>query len=623
MKMESIVAEEHPRERRRAYWALLPWSVLAIGIPASILLFGIVHDSVEHVARLRFEREANDANGIIEGRLRSYADVMYALRALFQSDTRVDRMRFHRYVESLDLEHRYPGFDSLNYAAYVLAKDKKVFEDSVRRDTSLDARGYPGFAVKPPGERPEYFVVVYLEPMEGYEFAFGLDIAANPAASNPERLLAALHAARDSGALTASGQPLRIKQAKESIYLAMRLAVYRIGMPTETVEERRAAYIGSVGAGFNLENLMRGVLIEGNSASAVGGTVSPEMLGYMRIRLYDAGPSREDAGPISAESRRLLFDSYQLRGASDPPASAHDSALEFRHVVPIEIGGRAWEFEYSADKNAIVSPLDRILPLWVASGGVLLSLLIFGVLYALASSRSRAVAIASDMTKHLRESQEQLQALSRRLVEVQEIERRRLSSELHDRVGQNLTALSINLDILKMRVGAAADEEVASRLDDSQHLLGATADTIDNVMSELRPPMLDDYGLHAALNWHARDFTKRTGLDVQVRGDEGGERPRPEIEITLFRIAQEALNNVAKHAHARRVGIVLEFRPGECIMSVADDGRGIANGRADGNDKRQGVGMVTMRERAQAVGGSFEVRPAPGGGTQLIVRVPR
>src|SRR5581483_7074843 len=336
----------------------------------------------------------------------------------------------------------------------------------------------------------------------------------------------------------------------------------------------------------------------------------------------DAGASRDAAEPISNESRRLLFDSEQLRGAADAAPSVRDAGTEFRHVVPMEIGGRSWEFEYSAGKNAIISSLDRILPLWVASGGVLSSLLLFGVLYAMASSRSRAVAIANDMTAHLRESQAQLQALSRRLVEVQEMERRRLSSELHDRVGQNLTALSINLDILKGRVASAADEEVASRLDDSQHLLGATADTIDNVMSELRPPMLDDYGLHAALDWHARDFTRRTGVEVKTNGAQSGERPRPEIEITLFRIAQEALNNVAKHAHARHVAIVLEFRAGECIMSVVDDGRGFPALKATGNGKRQGVGMVTMRERAQAVGGSFEMRPAPGGGAQIIVRIP-
>src|SRR6266705_5026312 len=248
--------------QRAFHSTVLPWLVLAVGIPASFFLFVLIQDSVENVARLRFERETKDANDIIDGRLRAYGDVLYALRALFAGEDPVDRLRFHRFIESLDLKHRYPGFISLNYATYVPAQDKKRFEKAVRRDTSLDPRGYPKFAIKPPGERSEYYVIVYLQPMAGYEFAFGLDMVKNPASSNLERLVAALRLGRDTGKLTASGQPLRIKQWKESIYLAMRLAVYRKGMPVDTVEQRRMAYLGSVGAGFDLENLMRGMLNE-------------------------------------------------------------------------------------------------------------------------------------------------------------------------------------------------------------------------------------------------------------------------------------------------------------------------------------------------------------------------
>src|SRR5262245_7166339 len=135
---------------------LPPWIVLVIGIPVSFFLYSLIQKSIEDVASLRFEREANDANGIIDDRLRSYSDVLYALRALFASEDPVTRRRFHNFVESLDLENRYPGFDSLNYAVYVPARAKSKFEESVRRDTSVVARGYPEFAIKPPGDRPEY-----------------------------------------------------------------------------------------------------------------------------------------------------------------------------------------------------------------------------------------------------------------------------------------------------------------------------------------------------------------------------------------------------------------------------------------------------------------------------------
>src|SRR6266853_4378963 len=194
--------------------AVLPWLVMTVGITASFLLFAVIRDSVENVARLRFEREAKDANSIIEGRLRSYADVLYALRALFASEDPVERLRFYRFVESLDLKQRYPGFISLNYAAYVPARDRKRFEEAVRRDTSFEPGGYPKFAIKPPGQRSEYYVLMYLEPMVGYEFAFGLDLGATLLSENPEKVAAAIRLQRDSGKLISSAQPLRVKRAK-------------------------------------------------------------------------------------------------------------------------------------------------------------------------------------------------------------------------------------------------------------------------------------------------------------------------------------------------------------------------------------------------------------------------
>jgi PAS domain S-box-containing protein len=240
----------------------------------------------------------------------------------------------------------------------------------------------------------------------------------------------------------------------------------------------------------------------------------------------------------------------------------------------------------------------------------------------------RVAGVAEDITERrhagdaLRRSAAELQALSRRLVDLQESERRELSRELHDRVGQNLTALKINLDMLQTALASRGNGEVRARVDDSAALLESTMDTIENVMSELRPPMLDDHGLAAALDWHARNFSRRTGIAVAVRGTGPALRPALQVEIALFRIAQEALNNVAKHARAHRVEIALDHANGECLMSVQDDGIGF-DGVEDASDRpKPRLGMVTMRERAQAVGGRFEVQALPGRGTQLSVRVP-
>ena len=228
---------------------------------------------------------------------------------------------------------------------------------------------------------------------------------------------------------------------------------------------------------------------------------------------------------------------------------------------------------------------------------------------------------STDIEDRMRAAEE-LQALSRRLVDLQESDRKDLARELHDRIGQNLTALNINLAIMRQAL-SDNDAAIRSRLDDSAALLKSTAMAIENVVTDLRPPMLDDHGLKPALDWYARDFAARAGISVKIHAGGPDERAAAEVEIALFRIAQEALNNVAKHAHASSILIALNCQGTEYVMSVRDDGLGW-----DAEDKQvqpphAGFGMVTMRERAQAVGGHFQIESLAGGGTQITVRIPK
>jgi signal transduction histidine kinase len=582
--------------------------ILLIGVLVSTMAFFVVRHVTEDVARLRFERQARDAVAVIDERIQFYSDILYGLRALFASQGPVNRLQFHRFVQSLDLKQRFPGFDVVNYAVYVRGEDKRRFEESVRNDTSLDPRGYPDFRITPAGNRNEYYVLAYVEPMAGFEFAFGRDMGANPDVAEP--VVGVLESARDSGRLTASGKPIRIKRDnRDYVGLAMRLAVYRSDMPTITVAQRRAAYLGSIGAGFNVEDLMQGVLDQSANPS-------------VRLQLFDAGIA--NPGTASATSNEwLLFDSHGLPGGTSAEDRDRSSDSEFVHFLTTEVGGRNWKVQFTAPKTAIIGGFDAVVPWMVLAGGLLSSALLFGMFYSLASSRSRAVELANDMTRDLRASTEQLQAMSRQLVDVQESERRQIARELHDRVGQNLTAISINLDIMKSQIGENGNTELRTRLGDAATLLESTAGSIENVMSELRPPMLDDYGLLPALQWYGNEFWRRTGIRVSVEGDEQMERVPQTSEIALFRIAQEALNNVAKHAHARHVDIALARNGSSIVMSVSDDGMGFDAAPAMASRRRRpGLGMVTMRERTQAVGGQFEIGPAPGRGARVVVRVP-
>jgi len=218
----------------------------------------------------------------------------------------------------------------------------------------------------------------------------------------------------------------------------------------------------------------------------------------------------------------------------------------------------------------------------------------------------------------LQQSAHRLQQLSRQLLVVQEEERRNLARELHDSLGATLTALSINLAALRERAGT--EREARARIDDSAALVKSTGLAIENMVAGLRPPMLDDHGLAAALEWYGRQFSDRVGVIVSVQAPESGLRLAPEAGIALFRIAQEALNNVAKHARAKRVAINLWQSDDEFVMSISDDGVGLPT--EEKAHQRTGLGMVTMRERAQAVDGRFDVERLPQGGTRVTVSVP-
>ncbi|MCC7326855.1 MAG: PAS domain S-box protein [Burkholderiales bacterium] len=221
--------------------------------------------------------------------------------------------------------------------------------------------------------------------------------------------------------------------------------------------------------------------------------------------------------------------------------------------------------------------------------------------------------------QELRRYADELRAASRRLVEVQEAERRALASQLHDLVGQKLTALSINLNIVKAQLAPSTTAQVNGRLDDSLTLLDETIESIRDVMAELRPAVLDDYGLIPVLRWYAEQFTKRTGVETAVVEREPIRRLPPVVEEALFRIAQEALANVAKHARARKATVALTVESQVTCLTIADDGEGFDPTISHQPARDRGWGLMIMRERAAAVNAELRVESAPGRGTQVIV----
>lgn len=218
-----------------------------------------------------------------------------------------------------------------------------------------------------------------------------------------------------------------------------------------------------------------------------------------------------------------------------------------------------------------------------------------------------------------------LRTLNRTLARAQEHERQELARNLHDLIGQNLTALSLSLKLIQTQLAASelAANPVDATLQEARRLAEQLTEQVRDVMSDLRPPMLADYGLLAALRWYATQFARRTGLTVDVQGEQSFPRLPEEVELTLFRIAQEAFNNVAKHAQATHVTVTLVAEDRYIRLSVADNGRGMVLAGSADPEQLQGWGVLIMRERAESVGGRFELQSGPGQGVTIAVEVER
>ena len=695
-----------------------------VGVAVSLALHLLVGQMIENKSKAQFEYHADNAQIAIQNRVRSYIDVLRGAAALFYTADDISREQFHSYVRELNLRESFPGITNLNFARHVREREKSAFLASVRADTGLDKRGYPEFAIKPEGEREEYHVLTYLEPMETNLVSFGLDIASNPTVAN------SLAVSRDSGRLTSSGRLIRITGPHRHVGLAMRMPLYRRSMPLNSVAERRQAYYGSVGAGFDIHKLMLGA-------------VDKNTLGHMRVRLYDAGHNEGQRSTGTVDPDRLLFDSNATPDGP-PDDNAADAPGElFMKRVSMTVGPRVWEVEFTAHKSAMVQGLDAYLSWLVLTVGLVASVLMFSVYYSLTTARRRAVELARDMTKDLRtseaslaeaqhmarlgswvldpesntmtwsaetyrifgmdrfsdipqyddflqrihendrervrdglekcisgghefdtehrivqgdgshrwvhsicrighngssrllrgtvmdvterkqtvealkRSQELLRELTAHQDRVKEDERKRIAREIHDELGQTLLALRIDVSMLDARTGKShpkLNEKVRGAL---QHI-DATVKTIRTIINNLRPAVLD-LGLNAAIEWQVAEFRRRTGITCDLfMGDK--EFVVDDARATsLFRILQESLTNVIRHAKATHVVIELYQEGTRLVMKITDNGVGIY---PEIRKSPNSFGLVGVEERIHALNGEFLITSAPGKGTTLTIYIP-
>jgi two-component system, NarL family, sensor kinase len=239
----------------------------------------------------------------------------------------------------------------------------------------------------------------------------------------------------------------------------------------------------------------------------------------------------------------------------------------------------------------------------------------------IADEVARITAENSALLARIEESERRFRRISRGVLRLQEEERARISRDLHDGIGQSLTALKIQLALLES--GASGSPELSGRLRSTRELAEGCLAEVRQLSRMLRPPMLDELGLVSTLQWLTRTLTERTGLPISFRheGDEG--RTDPDVATLVYRIVQEALTNAIKHASASSASVLLTTEAGRIAVRIEDSGSGFdASAILAAQDDGQGFGVRAMRDRVQLFHGRFSIGPASGGGTAVTAEVP-
>jgi signal transduction histidine kinase len=382
----------------------------------------------------------------------------------------------------------------------------------------------------------------------------------------------------------------------------MRMPVYRPGMPLDTVAQRRAAYLGSVGIGFGVDLMVKGVL--------------DNMPPAMHVVISGMSPDEQLGGPRGAYRRMVFFD--------NATAATTASGPRFELALPIGFHQRGWVATFSIAKSRMNSEMDSYLPWFAMLAGSVSSFLLYALYHTLSSSRQRAVSLAREMTRELRTSEAKLQQTNDRLrrlaahaENIKEGERKRIAREIHDDLGQNLLALRIEADLLASRT-EKHHPRIHARAIWTLTQIDTTIKSVRQIINDLRPNVLD-LGLSAAVDWQITEFRRRTGATCELVQNKDEVQVSDRCATALFRILQESLTNITRHAQATRVRVELRSRPDRISMTVADNGVGI---QRTGRHKLGSFGLVGIEERVTILGGSFDISEAPGGGTIINVSIP-
>jgi signal transduction histidine kinase len=402
-------------------------------------------------------------------------------------------------------------------------------------------------------------------------------------------------------------------------------------------EEREQALDDFLALIADAESEQRGYLLTGESSYRQSYGAAAAKLAPALDRLHESYASGKE--PAEEMSRLRMLSEQKLdeldealalydKAGLDPAMSATRTDLSKRTTNDILKSIAVLRKEESAELAAATArwQSDFRLSRWITLGGAILNIglvaLATGLVYGDMRRRARLATDLRDQKRELARQVEErtaeLTALSTHLQGVSELEKSALSRELHDELGGLLVAARMDLSWLQHRL-PTSDPAIEQRFKRIHESLSAGVDLKRRVVEELRPTLLDNMGLFAALRWQFKESCRRTGLRCTESIPETELRFTPDAAIGVFRVAQEALTNILKHAEAKSADLAVDIQQDTFVMRISDDGKGMLPPR---RPTMPSHGLASMRHRIAALGGSWEVSTPPAGGTIVTARIP-
>lgn len=660
------------RIRQPAVAAALAF-VIAFALSGAVALF--VGQQWQAAAEQRFARRAADLHAALEQALIANEATLRGARGLLAQTPVPDPAAWQRYVSEIDLDSSRSAVVALGYFALPAgAKNGAPAQPDVATlwagptaaapgnflpDTAAaraarryaETTGDAALAAEPPSDNAPAQLRLYLPVYAAAQPAGG---AARPLAGFA---VALLDARRLFGPVVAA-QPglklaVRVGQPPVELYTS---APGDEDEATPGTRFRRIDPFVSGGATLTLDESADGnpLLTGALTCAAVillGGAITAAAIAFL---VYHLARKHAASPPASGDAR---LNEARMMGIIRSSMEAIITVDETQKVV---IFNPAAEFVFGLSAmEAIGSPLTRFIPerfraaharhvdqfgvtgvterqMGRQQQRVLYGLRANGEEFPIEASISQIrdlsgklyTVMLRDITERMRaenslkRSREELRELSANLQDVREAEKTRIARELHDDLGQQLTALKIDLSALAQGLGSAVAPDIAARLAGMSKLIDSTVRAVRRIAADLRPVMLDDLGLVPAIEWLANDFTSRYGITVQRHLDTGNTTFSGAAASTLFRIVQEALTNVARHAEASLVVLTLEVGEQHCALRIVDNGRGAAGDPGDTphrTPRDKSFGLLGIRERAHMLNGAVSIDTAPGDGFAICV----